>query len=150
MVLALHSQSGNLRAKNSDVLSQEFLGESGVPQGSPLSPLLFLCFINDIGRVIQHSSFLLFADDLKLFRLITSEKECKLLQEDLNNVSELCITNEMHFNINKCQIMRCTLNQSLKMLGYIKRSLNDLNDIQAIKTVCTTHVRNKMEYSTMV
>jgi len=39
----------------------------GIPQGGHLSPLLLAMFINNIKKVISHSHFLLFADDLQLF-----------------------------------------------------------------------------------
>lgn len=67
---------------------------------------LFLCFINDIGKYIRNSLFLLFADDLKLFKIIKTINDCFLLQEDLNNIARWCTENEMSFNVEKCSVMR--------------------------------------------
>ena len=59
---------------------------SGVPQGSVLGPLLFLLFINDIPSHTKHSNIRLFADDCMLYRKIDDNKDCDLLQEDLNGL----------------------------------------------------------------
>lgn len=63
--------------------SDTFMATSDVPQGSNLGPLLASLFINDINVVFSHSPFLLFADDLKVFKAICCAQDCKNLQSDL-------------------------------------------------------------------
>ena len=78
---------------------------AGVPQGSHLGPILFLIFINDIGLNILHSHYLLFADDLKLFRAVYSSSDCIKLQSDLYKIVHWCIQNDMSLNVDKCKVM---------------------------------------------
>ena len=47
---------------------------SGIPQGSVLGPMLFMCYINDMPSSVQ-SSICLFADDAKLYRNIASDDD---------------------------------------------------------------------------
>jgi hypothetical protein len=60
--------------------------KSGVPQGSTLGPLHFNIFVNDICDSICNPKYLLFADDLKIYRNINYVHDCKLLQSDINSV----------------------------------------------------------------
>ena len=78
---------------------------SGVPQGAHLAPLLFSLFINDIKDVILFSDILLFADDIKIYRPITSLDDCYKLQMDLNSLNLWCSKNKMSLNVNKCKSM---------------------------------------------
>ena len=55
---------------------------SGVPQGTVLAPLLFLCFINDLPNNIL-STVRLYADDVMLYASINSIEDCHQLQKDL-------------------------------------------------------------------
>ena len=48
---------------DNNISSTLLLVNCGVPQGSTLAPLLFLMYINDIGKAILDSKFLLYADD---------------------------------------------------------------------------------------
>ena len=58
---------------------------SGVPQGSVLGPVLFIVYVNDLPDSVLSSLFM-FADDTKLYRAITSDVDCGILQQDLDNV----------------------------------------------------------------
>ena len=87
--------------------SYSFEATSGAPQGSNLAPLIFLLFINDICCDIS-SNVLLFADDLKLFRVVENQSDCLTLQEDLKKVQTWCDKNNLPLNTEKCFVMTYT------------------------------------------
>lgn len=78
---------------------------SGVPQGSHLGPLLFILYINDIVKSLSHSNILLYADDAKIYRVIRSNADCELLQNDLSNFETFCRENNLFINPDKCKII---------------------------------------------
>ena len=81
---------------------------SGVPQGTVLGPLLFLTYnINDLPNKIN-SSIRLFADEYVLYREIKNEIYSQELQKDLNSLRKWEYDWQMHFNPQKCFVMRRT------------------------------------------
>jgi hypothetical protein len=78
---------------------------SGVPQGSVLGPLLFNVYINDLCDSIKHSRYLLFADDIKIYRAISSPEDCNLLQSDIDSIRDWCAANFMKLNIDKTKVI---------------------------------------------
>ena len=47
----------------------------------------------------------MFADDLKIFKQISSKNDCNELQEDINSIADWCNKNRLKFNINKCKVV---------------------------------------------
>lgn len=101
---------------------------SGVPQGSHLGPLLFLLFINDIHTIFKDVSFLLFADDLKIFKVIKCYSDVLILQENLNSLFSWCLNNDLNLNISKCIHICFTRNKTRFDFSY------SINDIQLNST----------------
>ena len=63
----------------------------GVPQGSPLGPLLFLIYINDLSNSSEVLSFKIFADDTNLFASAKDLKSLELLMNsELTKVKKWC------------------------------------------------------------
>ena len=79
---------------------------SGVPQGTVRGPILFLIYIDNISRNIM-SSTKLFADDMKLYRLLRDTKEdVEELQKDLIRLESWSYVWQLKFNTDKCEAMR--------------------------------------------
>lgn len=123
--------------KFNGIISKEILVTSGVPQGSHLGPILFLVFINDLVNIFTNCQFLFYADDLKIFRIITNDHDCSLLQLEVNKILEWCLLNRMELNISKCKIISFSRKKSPILHPYfISRSplprtslMNDLGVI---------------------
>jgi len=84
--------------------SEEVGVESGVPQGTVLGPLLFLCHLNDMPESVK-SRVRLVADDCLLYREINSFQDHLDLQKDLRQLEEWANKWGMRFNASKCTIL---------------------------------------------
>ena len=97
--------------------SNTFSATSGAPQGSVLAPLIFSIFVNDIVSDLR-SEVLLFADDVKLFRVIEDVGDCGLLQQDINRIWDWCEQNKLPLNINKCKKITISLKKNEIVYNY--------------------------------
>lgn len=98
--------------------SEAFPVLSGVPQGSHLGPLLFNVFVNDIVDVIKYSKVHLYADDLKLVKVITDVRDSAHLQADVDSLSEWSTRNNMSLNIEKCYHIKFTRKLNILKTNY--------------------------------
>ena len=78
--------------------------KQGLPQGSVLSPLLFLLFINDLVNEMPHGvDITLFADDVAIYCSHRSLEEAqKLLQKPVSAVEIWSNKNKLDLNLSKC------------------------------------------------
>ena len=103
----------------------------GVPQGSVIGPILFLCYINDIVEIAatHNACISLYADDAVIFA--TSDNASNLeviMQPCLNDVVSWCKLNQINLNVNKtklcCYGRRQTLQNTKISLDLNKKPLN--------------------------
>lgn len=82
---------------------------SGIPQGSVLGPILFVCFINDLPDNLISNS-LIFADDTKVYSEICEERDSQKLQSDLNSLMDWSDKWLLRFNASKCKVLHIGAN----------------------------------------
>ena len=76
-----------------------------MPQGSVLGPLLFIIMMEDIDIGVKHSEISSYADDTRVWRMICTEADRLLLQEDLAALYCWATDNNATFNGEKFEGM---------------------------------------------
>ena len=153
--------------------------DSGVPQGSILGPLLFLCHINDLPQRVT-SKVILFADDCLLYRQIHSPRDQLLLQQDLAALETWAEYWSIKFNVSKCYLMSfhrsehpysshykldnhileqveenpylgVTIHKSLKLASHINKISNKANSVLGFIKRNLKHAnREELAYTSLV
>lgn len=78
----------------------------GLPQGTALSVLLFILYINDIVNVTDHSNIEMFADDTAItIKEKTFDKASALMNIDLRKIYKWLNENKLKLNIDKTKCM---------------------------------------------
>ncbi|CAH2108709.1 unnamed protein product [Euphydryas editha] len=77
-----------------------------VPQGSNLGPLFFILFINDVVGLFENFHVYMFADDIKIAKVMTQESDMSDLQANLDRLVEWCDENGMLLNPGKCNFIK--------------------------------------------
>lgn len=95
------------QVKTSNTLSDIFLQESGVPQGSTISVTLFLIAINDISEGISRPNIpLLFADDFTILCRSTNVNSIQsILQDSTNRLTSWSKTSGFRFSPEKTNLI---------------------------------------------
>lgn len=104
---------------------------SGVPQGSVLGPLIFIIFVNDL--ILKLSSLkLAFADDLKMYRIISSALDCVILQNDIDTLIVWCGDNGMRINSSKCKAISFSRSPAPRMHHYAIGAI----ELERVSEIC--------------
>lgn len=84
-------------------LSNSFVSVSGVPQGSHCGPILFIITCRDVVAEVTANGvrILIYADDTKMYRVINSIQDVKLLQESIDHLSKWSADNKLLLNASK-------------------------------------------------
>ena len=117
---------------------------SGVPQGTVLAPLLFLCFVNDIPQLVT-SKIRLYADDILLYNTIKSKEDCIPLQNDINKLATWSKQWQLLFNHEKCEHLRIT-NKLLPIISSYSISGDNIKEANSIKYLGVT-INSKLNWS---
>ncbi|MEE9605315.1 MAG: reverse transcriptase domain-containing protein [Candidatus Scalindua sp.] len=82
----------SIQVKVGGVLSDIFLLENGTPQGSVISPILFIIMINDVSCFSNNSiRYTIYADDIAIWKCGRNMKFLsKCIQKALNEISAWC------------------------------------------------------------
>ena len=112
----------------------------GVLQGTVLSPLLFLLYVNDLPEGLQ-SSVRLFADDALLYGIISSEDDCNKLQADLFELECWQDRWQIKFNPSKCKIIRISTKKSPPLKKYVFCG-SELDEVDSVSYLGVTLTKN--------
>ena len=110
-----------------DTLSEAGIVNCGVPQGSILGPLLFLCYINDMPMSLK-CKLLLYADDSAL--LISGKEPNKIAEElskELSSCRNWLIDNKLSLHLGKTEAI---------LFG----TRYKLNNVNSFEVICNNEV----------
>lgn len=116
--------------------SNEYNVLSGVPQGSILGPILFLIYIHDFPSfsTVKLSQF---ADDTKLFTIVNSIEDCKVLQNCLDKISTYCAELKISINVKKSAVLHFghkNLLQNYEIDGQLIPQTEEYKDLGVVFT----------------
>ena len=95
----------------------------GVPQGSILSPLLFLIYINDLPRSLEFSSARMFADDTTLTASGESVLDAEVaINHDLANIKQWLSANKLSLNLVKTEYLLIGSRHNINNLFHAPKS----------------------------
>lgn len=80
---------------------------SGVVQGSGIGPMMFLIFIDELAKLLECHGVTakLFADDVKVYLIITTVDDVAKLQGAINLITDWAREWQLQVSVNKCNLL---------------------------------------------
>ena len=119
---------------------------SGIPQGSVLGPVLFICYVNDMPGVIENGISML-ADDAKLFSSINDDLDSQGLQNDLNKLQAWAQMWQLRFNASKCKVMHLGKKNAERCYNMKDGPINVTLGASTCEKDLGVHVDNKLKFN---
>lgn len=121
----------------------------GVPQGSVLGPLLFICYINDFPNVTNHQ-MCLFADDSTIVFDKGNFKEIELeINTNLVSVIEWLNANNLKINLTKTKVMDFKLRQKTPTQYQVRYKGDAVLETKTTKFL-GLHIDNDMSWQSQI
>jgi ribonuclease HI len=99
-----------------DGQTEEFSSiETGIPQGSPVSPILFLIYIRDLFDSSGNVTFRSYMDDISITTATTSlKKNVQILEREARRIYQLAEKNCIQFDLSKTELLHWTTEKVAK------------------------------------
>jgi hypothetical protein len=119
--LSHRKQIVNVNGTNSDIYDVK----CGIPQGSLLGPLLYLCYCNDMEMAVK-CKLILYADDSII---MVSDKDPKLIEAklavELQSINQWLIENKLSLHPGKCEAILFASKRKCKKVLNFSVNFND-------------------------
>ena len=105
-LIASFLNNRTISVKVADAISAPTTLQAGTPQGSVLSPLLYLLYVNDMPLEDPRTRAGQFADDLSLWTTATTKARATIrLQKPLKQIEDFCNRWKIKINVQKTQFL---------------------------------------------
>ena len=119
-------------------LSQPFPIETGVAQGSVLSPFIFASFASDLECARKETRMIQYADDINYVLPIASRGSSDVseyIKEEVENVEHWCVQKDFVLNKSKSRIMMVSNRHKTFQCGVYCESISMVNEMRILGVV---------------